>query len=285
MISSTPTTGKVQRRKFVLGAMKAYPLQKEALDSAHAVAAWMKASSGGTTPVFDLIFIPPTIYLTAVGEAIEGSPIALGAQNMDIEENGPYTDHITWRMLQDVGCKYVMLGHSELRRPDPPYSGESLDLIRAKLETALIRSELRPVLFVGENKEERDSGRTKEIVRDQLVSATKGLKEVSQKIGDRLGIAYEPVWAISKYNPPSPPDPVEVNKLHLYIREVLSETLGTDVAEKTRILYGGSVGSGNAVGFLAQPEIDGVGVGSGSVRPKDFIAVLDAVQEFLAPST
>jgi triosephosphate isomerase (TIM) len=270
------------RRKFVLGAMKAYPLQNEALASAQAVSAWMEKTSRGG-PTFDLIFIPPTIYLTSVGQAIQGSPIALGAQNMDIEESGPYTGHITWRMLQDVGCKYVMLGHSELRRPDPPYCGESLDLIRVKVERALIDSALKPVLFIGENKEERDSGRTKEIIREQLLTATKGLASMSQRVGDRLGIAYEPIWAISKYNPPSPPDPAEVNKLHLYIRELLSETLGTEVAEKTRILYGGSVGPGNAVSFLAQSDIDGVGVGSGSVKPKDFIAVLDAVHGFLAP--
>ena len=208
---------------------------------------------------------PPYTSLAAVGAVIEGSALSLAAQDLHWEDRGPYTGAISHLMLESLGCAHVLVGHSERRI----YFGETDHLINRKILAAL-RGGLKPILCVGEEEEERQAGRYREVLVRQIDRA---LEEVAPGLADQVTLAYEPVWAIGTGHAASVEDAAEA---HRVIRHQLERVLGEKPAAGVRILYGGSVSPANAYGFATHPEVDGVLVGGASLNPADFAAVVRA---------
>lgn len=211
----------------------------------------------------EIAVCPPFTALYAVAGEIEGSNIAVGAQNMHWEEEGAFTGEISFMMLKEIGCRYVILGHSERRQ----FFSETDQVVNKKLKAAL-KGGLTPILCVGEVLEERKAGITQRIVSGQLQGSLEGLSpgEIAQIV-----IAYEPVWAIGTGLTASPQDAQQVNG---FIRDLLAEKAGQNIADKIRILYGGSVKPDNITLLSAQPDIDGALVGGASLQPDTFAAVI-----------
>jgi triosephosphate isomerase len=209
----------------------------------------------------DVLVCPPFTALYPVGRELEGSSILMGAQNMFYEEKGAFTGEISPVMLKDVGCSYVILGHSERRH----IFGESDELINKKVISA-VNHDLIPILCVGETLEEREKGETRQVVERQVREGLKGLKPE-----DEFVIAYEPVWAIGTGRSATPEMAQEV---HAFIREVLTELFGKEKAKGVRILYGGSVKPENAKGLLEMPDIDGALVGGASLKAESFSKIV-----------
>jgi triosephosphate isomerase len=206
---------------------------------------------------------PPYLSIPVVAEVLKGSCIKWGAQDMHWEPRGAYTGEISSNMLLDIGCTYVILGHSERRH----LLGETDEVIRRKLEAAL-RSGLTPILCVGELLEERDKGITMQVVQAQLIHAIKGL---SPGMVRRLIIAYEPVWAIGTGRNATPQQAQEVQG---FIRSLITEQVGQEIAEAVRVQYGGSVKPENIGGFMEQPDIDGALVGGASLDQDSFSQIV-----------
>jgi len=209
----------------------------------------------------EVLVCPPFTALYPVGRELEGSRIALGAQNMFYQEKGAYTGEISPVMLVDVGCSFVILGHSERRH----IFKEDDQLINKKVLSAVAHS-LTPILCVGELLEERESGRTKEVVKRQVVEGLRGVKPE-----DEFVIAYEPVWAIGTGKTATPEQAQEV---HQFIRELLRELFGEEKAERVRILYGGSVKPENARSLISMPDVDGALVGGASLKAESFAKIV-----------
>ena len=214
-----------------------------------------------------LLVCPPFPYLASVASQLQGSAVELGAQNVSEHEAGAYTGEVASRMLRDVGCRYVIVGHSERRA----LYGESSVQVAEKMAAAL-GAGLVPILCVGEMLEEREAGRTEEVVGKQLAAALErnGIAAFKGSV-----IAYEPVWAIGTGKTATPEQAQDV---HRYIRSVLAEQ-DASVAETVQILYGGSVKGDNAAGLFARPDIDGGLIGGASLKPADFLAIARAAAE------
>jgi triosephosphate isomerase len=214
-----------------------------------------------------LLVCPPFPYLASVASQLQGSAVELGAQNVSEHEAGAYTGEVAPAMLRDVGCRYVIVGHSERRA----LYGESSVQVAEKMAAAL-GAGLVPILCVGEMLEEREAGRTEEVVGKQLAAALErnGIAAFKGSV-----IAYEPVWAIGTGKTATPEQAQDV---HRYIRSVLAEQ-DAPVAETVQILYGGSVKGDNAAGLFAMPDIDGGLIGGASLKPADFLAIARAAAE------
>lgn len=249
------------RKILIAGNWKMYKTN----DEAEVLAKGIKGALGDVEKV-EVALCPPFTALERVGRVIIGSRITLGAQNMFWEEEGAFTGEISPKMLLALGCKYVILGHSERRK----YFKESDEDVRRKLLKAL-EVGLVPILCVGETLEERRSGETWNVVEKQLVSA---LKDVSSQ--GEVVIAYEPVWAIGTGVPATGEDALEVISS---IRKKLSELLGEKFSSSTRILYGGSVKPENIMEFMKYEEIDGALVGGASIKAESFIGIVKKVLE------
>jgi len=208
---------------------------------------------------------PPFISLEAVRRVIEGSSIKLGAQNLYFKEKGAYTGEISPSMLADI-CELVIIGHSERRQ----YFGETGEVVNQKIQAAL-KVGLKPILCVGEKLEENEAGRTDEVVSEQLVSSLSGIDFV-----DDLIIAYEPIWAIGTGRAATGE---QANKTIGFIRHNVAKLYNEDIAQKMRILYGGSVNAANTAEFLSQPEIDGALVGGASLKSNEFISIAKQTAE------
>ena len=189
----------------------------------------------------------------------------MGAQNMHWERSGAYTGEISAPMLAELGCRYVIVGHSERRA----LFGETNDKVALKIRSAA-EGDMVPVLCVGETLEERERGNTEAVIKGQLKGSLEGW---SSKGGDDLAIAYEPVWAIGTGKTATPDQAEEVHGL---IRDFLAGALGADVASKTSILYGGSVKPENAAELLGRDEIDGALVGGASLKAASFLKICKA---------
>jgi triosephosphate isomerase len=211
----------------------------------------------------DILICPGFPLLSDVGSAIEGSRIMLGAQNMYFEKEGAFTGEVSADMLLSVGCKYVIVGHSERRH----VFHESNEEINKKVIFA-IQSGLKPILCVGELLEERERGSTKGVVEEQL---TRGLKGVNGKGIRSVVIAYEPVWAIGTGKTATPRDADDVQG---FIRGVLGNLYGEEIAQSTLILYGGSVKPENIDGLMGMENIDGVLVGGASLKAESFSRII-----------
>lgn len=216
----------------------------------------------------EVVICPPFTSLYAVNRTLSDTPLKLGAQTMSAELQGAHTGETTGLMLRDVGCHYVILGHSERRQNQ----GETDDLITEKVRAAF-RDGLNPIACIGEHSEEREQGKTLDKINDQLKAVLQGLPEKKNK-QQHLVIAYEPVWAIGTgLNATSE----QICEVHNFVRERLREALDSTAAKKIRLLYGGSMKPGNAVEILQQKNVDGGLVGGASLKVKDFMAIIDAV--------
>ncbi|MDX1500406.1 MAG: triose-phosphate isomerase [Woeseiaceae bacterium] len=215
----------------------------------------------------DLLVCPPFPYLAAVGAELAGGQVALGAQNVSEHEAGAYTGEVSAAMLADIGCRYVIVGHSERRA----LYGETSEVVAAKFEAAQ-GAGLVPILCVGETLEEREAGRTAAVVDAQLgaVLDRAGVAAFGEAV-----VAYEPVWAIGTGVTASPDQAQEV---HRHIRDVVAAA-EESVARDLRILYGGSVKGDNARGLFSMPDIDGGLIGGASLKADDFLAIAKAAAE------
>ena len=214
-----------------------------------------------------LLVCPPYPYLASVAGQLQGSNVALGAQNVSEHETGAYTGEVAPAMLRDVGCSYAIAGHSERRT----LYGETSEQVAEKMAAALAEG-LIPILCVGETLEQRESGSTEQVVGEQLAAAIErnGIAAVGSSV-----IAYEPVWAIGTGKTATPEQAQDV---HRYIRSVLAQH-DASVAEKVQILYGGSVKGDNAAGLFGMPDIDGGLIGGASLKAADFLAIARAATE------
>lgn len=213
----------------------------------------------------DSLICPPFTALAKAAELLDGTDIFLGAQNLYWEEQGAFTGEISPRMIAEL-ADYVIIGHSERRA----LFQDTDQAVNKKLIAALGES-LKPILCVGETLEENEAGRTGDVVRGQLVAALEGLQE--EQLKDMI-IAYEPVWAIGTGKAATPEGANRVIETH--IREKLAGLVTPEFAQKSRILYGGSVKPENARDFFKQPDIDGALVGGASLNAADFIAITQA---------
>ncbi len=207
---------------------------------------------------------PPFPYLFRVAAKLAGSRIALGAQNCHPDNRGAFTGEVSPMMLVDAGCKWVIVGHSERRH----LLGEKDDFIHRKLVGALLAN-LHVILCVGETLDQRRSNQTETIVETQLAGS---LESISSDQLARVVIAYEPVWAIGTGQNATPD---QAEKVHQFIRGWLDGQFGETAAACTRIVYGGSVNSGNAAGLLQQPNVDGALVGGASLNADEFAAIVN----------
>ena len=230
------------------------------LDEATALVEQMKGKLDAIHGV-EKVVCPPFISLAAVGELLHGTSIRPGAQNCHYELKGAYTGEVSATMLSAL-CEFVILGHSERRQ----YFGETDELVNRKLR-AVLGAKLTPILCVGEKLEERQSGKTEEVVRRQVTGALEGVDSLHG-----LVMAYEPVWAIGTGMAASGE---EANLTINLIREELRRLHGADVALETRILYGGSVTADNIGEFIAQGEIDGALVGGASLKAEEFVSIVE----------
>lgn len=250
----------MSRRRLIAGNWK----MNMRRDSAAALAKSVVSAAGEDPPV-DIALCPPFVYLNIVADAVAGTPVGLGAQNLYPQDDGAYTGEINAGMLSDVGCRYVILGHSERRA----LLGETDQQVSEKLHAALAGN-LIPIVCVGETLEDREAGRTETVVGTQVRGSLAGLDEARAA---SIVLAYEPVWAIGTGKTATPEQAEEV---HAFIRKLLGELFTPEVAAQIRIQYGGSVKPGNAKELLGQPNIDGALVGGASLKADDFLGIINA---------
>ncbi|MBU4271102.1 MAG: triose-phosphate isomerase [Planctomycetes bacterium] len=247
------------RRPFVAGNWKMN------LDRASAVALAEGVAKGADSLVgVDLAVCPPSCYLEAVGRAIAGSKIALGAQNMYHQPDGAFTGELSAAMLRDLGCTYVILGHSERRH----ILGETDEEVNKKVHAALAAG-LTPIICVGELLAQRKAGQTMTVIRRQINGSLAGLSP-RQMTG--IVIAYEPVWAIGTGEVATPQQAEEV---HSALRKIVEDRYNDSIAGSVRIQYGGSVKPENAAELLGRPDIDGALVGGASLKVEQFLGIAE----------
>jgi triosephosphate isomerase (TIM) len=246
------------RRPLIAGNWKMNTLRASAVALAEGVAKAAEKVQG-----VELAVCPPSCYLEAVDRAIAGSQVVLGAQNMYHEREGAFTGELSAAMLRDLGCTYVILGHSERRH----ILGENDADINKKVHAALA-AELIPILCVGELLAEREAGQTMAVIRRQFDGSLAGISPEQMKT---LVIAYEPVWAIGTGKVATP---AQAEEVHLGLRKIIAERYNSSLAEVVRILYGGSVKPDNAAELLKQPDIDGALVGGASLKVDQFMGIV-----------
>ena len=246
------------RKPFICGNWKMNTDRKSAVALAQATARTAQEVKGVEVGV-----CPPACYLEPVIEAVKGSPVVVGAQNMFFEEQGAFTGEISGPMLKDLGCTYVILGHSERRHG----FGESDEWIAKKLRAAFAFG-LKPILCVGEKIEERQAHETEAVVRRHV---TRGFAGLSKQQAREIVIAYEPVWAIGTGLTATPRQAQEV---HAFIRKLLASLYDASLAAEIRIQYGGSVKPDNTFDLMSQPDIDGALVGGASLKADGFATLV-----------
>ena len=248
-------------QKFVIGNWKMHTTSVEAEQLAKCIIDGFDRSEDVT-----VILCPPFPYLALVGDMLKGTQIALGAQNMYPDKEGAFTGEVSPTMLLDLGCKYVILGHSERRHK----LGESDAFINQKVECALSAG-LNAILCVGETLEQRNAKQTQAVLDSQL---SQGLANVPPEFFSRLSVAYEPVWAIG--NSLHHENPQQAQDALLLIRKKLSQICGDLRAQQMIVQYGGSVEPENATAYLGQHDIDGVLIGGASLKADKFLAIVHA---------
>ncbi|MGL4941900.1 MAG: triose-phosphate isomerase [Thermoguttaceae bacterium] len=211
----------------------------------------------------DVVVCPPSVYIKSVADVLRGSNVGVGAQNVYFEKEGAFTGEVSTAMLKDVGCQYVILGHSERRH----ILHESSEQVNLKVHAALAAG-LVPIVCVGELLAEREAGVTERVNRRQFDGSFSGVTAGDMK---RCVIAYEPVWAIGTGKVATPQQAQDV---HASIRGMVAERYGREVADVVRIQYGGSVKADNAKEILSQPDVDGALVGGASLKVDSFIGIV-----------
>ena len=257
------------RRKLIAGNWKMNGMTADGLKLAETLAqrAQQAADYGDPPPpACDLLVCPPFTLLWPVRDAIVGSGIALGGQDCHTAPSGAHTGDVSAPMLADIGCSFVVLGHSERRQNH----GEDDATVRAKAEAALAGG-LTPIVCVGETEAERDAGQTLTVIARQVEGSLP--IEALSAADAGLVLAYEPVWAIGTGRTATP---AQVQEVHAALRGQLAELLGSARAEATQLLYGGSVKPDNAPDLLALADVDGALVGGASLKADDFWAIAGA---------
>lgn len=247
------------RRKMVAGNWKMNGKTASAIALTQAV----EAGSKGLGAV-DIVLFPPFLHIPIVADIIRHSDIAFGAQNVSEHGDGAFTGEVSGAMLRDVGCDYVLIGHSERRQ----MAGESNELV-AKKFLAAQESNLLPILCLGETLSQREAGETESIVGEQLAAV---VECAGLAVFEHAVIAYEPVWAIGT-GVTATPDQAEA--VHAFIRAQLAAQ-DAKIADVVRIIYGGSMNPLNAKELLAQPNVDGGLVGGASLKAEDFLIICEA---------
>ncbi|HNS22490.1 MAG TPA: triose-phosphate isomerase [Sedimentisphaerales bacterium] len=250
------------RKPFVAGNWKMNTDSRSSVELAQGVA---KGASGLAGDKVNVAVIPPFVYLQSVVKAVSSTGVSVGSQDVYIEPKGAFTGEVSAAMLKDVGCTYVLCGHSERRH----VLGESDELVGKKV-TASIAGGLLPILCVGELLAERDAGQTEAVVARHLKT---GLAGLSIDKMSAVTIAYEPVWAIGTGRTATPEQAQEV---HVFVRKVLAEMFNQKLADEICVLYGGSANAGNAKDLMAQKDVDGLLVGGASLKVDDFVKIIQA---------
>ncbi len=221
-----------------------------------------------SVPEVEKVLCPPYTALMFLSAQLEDSDVGLGAQDLHWEASGAFTGEIAPAMVREF-CKYVIIGHSERRA----YFGETDETVNKKLKAAMANG-IIPIVCVGETLAEYEAGKTGEVVRRQILN---GLKDIEVSIASTIVVAYEPVWAIGTGKAATSDGANAV--LHDHIRAALAALFGSAVTQNIRILYGGSVTAANAAEYFGQPEIDGALVGGASLKPAEFIKIVEAAKK------
>ena len=245
------------RKKIVAGNWKMNTLPQEGVELAQGVV----AKSSEVCDCVNFIVCPPFTHLAMVAEAVKGSKVELGAQNCAAEAKGAYTGEVAASMIAALGCKYVILGHSERRQ----YYGETSETLNKKMEQVYANG-LTPIYCIGENLDEREAGNHFAVCKQQIEEVVFNLTEEQFK---NLVIAYEPVWAIGTGKTATAE---QAQEIHAYIREVLASKFGALAAE-CPILYGGSCKPSNAAEIFAKEDVDGGLIGGAALVAGDFLAI------------
>ena len=242
------------RKPIMAGNWKMFKTEAEAVDFFKKLVPQVSDVSDRT-----ILICPPSLVLSKAHNEIKSSNISLGAQNLYWEDQGAFTGEVSAPMLKAVGCTYVIIGHSERRQ----YFGDTNETVNKKLFAAL-NHHLIPVVCIGEKLQERESGKTFDVIKSQVEGS---FKNVTNEQWDKIVIAYEPVWAIGTGKTASPEQAQEVHK---FIRSLLPK----EAADKVRILYGGSVKPENVKALMSQPDIDGGLVGGASLKVDSFVKLI-----------
>lgn len=220
----------------------------------------------------EIVVSPPFVYLEHTQNLIKDSLVQLGAQNIFWQEKGAFTGEVSARMVAEVGCQYVILGHSERRK----YFQETDEIINQKIKISL-KNNLRPVVCLGENLEEKNQGLTRKVVEEQLNVI---LEDINSREIKKIIFAYEPIWAIStsEENREGQADvPEETQVIHKYIKKLIGEIFGQGFIKEVMVIYGGSVSPENIACFMQMPDVNGVLVGSASLNPFKFIKIIQSI--------
>ena len=248
------------RRILVAGNWKMNTGRAEALELAGGL-----VERYGTAGAVDVLIAPPFVWLDAIAAAVRGSAVQLAAQNAWCESSGAFTGEVSAEMVAGAGCGWVILGHSERRQ----LLGDSDLLVGRKVASALSAG-LQVILCVGETREQREADETGAVLSRQLLA---GLEAVDTEVAGRLVVAYEPVWAIGTGLTATT---LQAESAHAHLRNQLAVRYNSDVAEATRILYGGSVKPDNAADLMSQSNVDGALVGGASLSLESFLAIIEA---------
>ncbi len=249
----------MKRKPFIAGNWKMHKSIKEAAELANEIKRRFYDFDRA-----EIVLAPPFTALAAVADIIASTPVKLAAQNMFWEKEGAFTGEVSPLMLKDAGCSYVILGHSERRA----YFCESDENVNKKIKAAL-REGILPIVCVGERLEEREAGKTIEVVERQLRGA---LEEIKEEEARKIVIAYEPVWAIGTGKTATPNQAEEVHK---FIRETIGKLYTEDTSSDILVIYGGSVKPENITSLIKEEDIDGALVGGASLESDKFIKIIE----------
>ena len=244
------------RKPIIAGNWKMNNTASEGVALVKAIAPLVKDAS------CDVVVCVPAIDIPAVSEALKGTNIGLGAENVHYAEKGAFTGEISAAMLKEYGVKYVIIGHSERRQ----YFGETDETVNKRTLTA-IAAGLTPIVCIGESLEERETGKTEEVLAKQIHEGMKNIDDIT-----KIVIAYEPVWAIGTGKTATAE---QANETIGFIRKTIGEMFCPKCAEALRIQYGGSMNAGNCKELMAMPEIDGGLIGGASLKAPDFAAIVN----------
>ncbi len=247
------------RRWMLAGNWKMHLTIGESTALARAIVDGTAGTSDG-----DIIVAPVFTALASVAGVLKGSPVAMAAQNVFYEDKGAYTGEVAPAMVQDAGCTYAIIGHSERRK----YFHETDGTVNARIKKALSAG-LKPIVCVGETEEEREKGVTEFVIGQQVKVGLYGIDSL-----EHVTIAYEPVWAIGTGKNATP---AQAQAVHLFIRRLIGEAYGSAAAAGVRILYGGSVTPDNIGGLINMEDIDGALIGGASLKSESFIGIIKTV--------
>lgn len=249
------------RKKIVAGNWKMNTTLQEGVALAKDVNEALK----GAAPKCDVVIAVPFTHLASINAVIDKEKLGLGAENCADHKSGAYTGEVSAPMVASTGATYVILGHSERRQ----YYGETSETLKEKVALAL-ENNLTPIFCIGEVLEERENGTYHDVVKKQIEDA---LFNLSAEDFGKLILAYEPVWAIGTGKTATDE---QAEDMHAYIRSVIADRYGKEVAENTSILYGGSCKPSNAKALFAKPDVDGGLIGGASLAAADFMGIVDA---------